>query len=460
MKLFSGTKPKVFSLLSIGQRGVGKTVFLAGSYAELRSEHHQENREQFWFDCRDSQTKKNIESILNYVARTGQYPPPTMKIINFNLSLKHRSLWGAKTLCNFQWRDIPGECCKIGNTDFQKMVLNSHGCCVFINAYELVRDPDYLPSLEELVKQVVAISSLVKQHGLKYPFALIFTQCDRLDSGSLGLPHIELQIEENLEPLISRLDAAKAKYQKFYSAIPIVSREGVSILKAKGVATPLFWLVSELKKIPNFQSQSNLGSGLKQGLSARKLLLPTPRRYISFLALAGASLLAVVAFLFFVPRPRLFTQSSEQIQTSDEPIEKYQQVLRVDPNNLDALHNLAGLYLERGQLQQAIPLFEKIVQQHPDNLEWHLTLAKLYALTGQKQKAEITYDEVLAQQKDNFTALLSKAVLRGEQGDIKTARALFQQAEKVAPTSELKAQVRTVAQSILPSTVKPLTPAQ
>ena len=458
MKLLSRTKPKVFSLLSIGQRGVGKTVFLAGSYAELHSEHHKGNRGQFWFDCRDSQTKKNIEGILSYVAQTGQYPPPTMKIINFNLSLKHRSLWGAKTLCHFQWRDIPGECCRIGNPDFQKIVMTSHGCCVFINAHDLVRDPNYLQSLEEIVKQVVAIASLVKQHGLKYPFAVIFTQCDRLDSGSLGLPHIELQIEENLQPLISRLDAAKAKYQKFYSAIPIVSRKGASSLKATGVANPLFWLVSELKKTPNFQSQSNLGSGLKQGLSARKLLLPTPGRYISFLALASASLLAVIAFLFFVPP--LFTKSREQIQASDEPIEKYEKVLQVDPKNLDALLNLANLYLERGQLDKTIPLFEKIVQQHPDNLEWHLTLAKLYGLTGQKQKAETTYDEVLAQQKNNFTALLSKAVLRGEQGDIKTARALFQQAEKAAPTSDLKAQVRTVAQSILPSTAEPLTPAQ
>ncbi len=448
MKLLFGTNPQVFSLLSIGQRGVGKTVFLAGSYAELHSTPEQENRQRLWFDCRDSQAQKNIESILSYVARTGQYPPATMKITNFNLTLKRRHLGGNKTLCHFRWWDIPGESCNMGNPDFQKMVMASHGCCVFINANALVCDPTYLQSFEEIVRQVVAIASLVNQDGLNYPFALIFTQCDQLEPGPLS----RLQIEENLQPLIARLDAVKAKYQRFYSTIPIVSDEGISSLKAAGAAAPILWLVSELKKTDNLKWRPELGSGLEQGLSTSKLFRATSQRHILSLVLASLSLLGVSAALFLTFG--LFTHSSKQAQSPEERIREYERVLQGEPNNLESLIHLSNLHLELGQLDQAIPLLEKIVQQEPENHDWHLNLAELYELTGQKQKAETAYDQILAQQENNLRALIDKALLRSEQGDIKTARTLFEQAEKAAPTGDLKAKVRAIAQSTLQPTAE------
>ena len=42
MNLQSKSHPSTYNLLSIGQRGVGKTVFLAGSYAELHQSREQE----------------------------------------------------------------------------------------------------------------------------------------------------------------------------------------------------------------------------------------------------------------------------------------------------------------------------------------------------------------------------------------------------------------------------------
>ena len=451
MNLFSKTNLKVFSLLSIGQRGVGKTVFLAGSYAELHSAPEEGNRKGLWFDCQDSLARKNIESIFSYVNRTGQYPPSTMKITNFNLTLKRRSLWGDRALCHFRWWDIPGESCDIRNPDFQKMVMASHGCCLFINADALVRDPNYLQSLEGIIKQVVAIASLVNQDGLNYTFALIFTQCDRLDPGPLS----RLQIEENLQPLITRLDAVKAKYQRFYSAIPIVSSEGVSSLKATGAAAPILWLVSQLRKTYNFQPQSNLGSALKQGISNVQNLRSNPRKLILPLTLASLGLLGAIASLF------LLTQSPKQAQAPKQRIrEEYERLLQREPDNLDALINLANLYLESRQLDQALPVMEKIVQQNPGDLDWQFNLAELYELAGEKQKAETIYDQILALEESNLKALLSKAVLRSEQGDINMARTLFMQAEKAALTDELKAKVRSLAQTALPPNTESMPPNQ
>lgn len=69
-----------FNLLSIGQRGAGKTVFLAGSYAELHpySNQYIKPQEKLWFDCQNSQVQENIDKILSYVAQVGMYPPSTL----------------------------------------------------------------------------------------------------------------------------------------------------------------------------------------------------------------------------------------------------------------------------------------------------------------------------------------------------------------------------------------------
>jgi hypothetical protein len=191
------------------------------------------------------------------------------------------------------------------------MVLGSHGCCVFINANALVNNEAYPQELENIVKQVVAIASLVGQNNLKYAFALILTKCDLLEPGPLTL----LQLEENLQPLIARLDAVKANYQRFYSAIRVVPIEGAATLRTRGAAAPLLWLVCELSKTHKFQSQQNLASGLTQSFFTGEILPPTARRYILLLILA--SLLGAITFLFFAFS--LFTLDPEQGQIKEQP---------------------------------------------------------------------------------------------------------------------------------------------
>ena len=253
MNLLSGSAPKTFRLLSIGQRGVGKTVFLAGSYAELHSDSKTSRPHQLWFDCQDTQVQENIEKIIRYIVQTGQYPSLTIKVTNFAFSLKRHRLWGAQTLCHFHWWDVPGEICNIDNPDFKKIVFASHGCCMFIDAYALVHNNTYLQQLEDIIGQVMAIANLVHLNKLKYAFALILTKCDLLEPSLLSR-----QIESGLEPLTTRLDAVRANYQTFYSHIPIDNIKGVSTLKAKGAAAPLLWLVWELSKAHNPGSTNNL----------------------------------------------------------------------------------------------------------------------------------------------------------------------------------------------------------
>lgn len=248
----SETAEPTFNLLSIGQRGVGKTVFLVGSYTELHADSQTKYKQKLWFDCQERQVQEKLDRIVNYIFQNGHYPPPTMNITNFNFTLKRRRLLGTQTLCHFHWSDIPGEICSIHNSDFRAMVTNSDGCCVFIDAYALVHNNNiYLQYLEEIVKQVMAIASLAYLHDLKYPFVVILTKCDLLE------PSRSHQLNQFLEPLTTRLDAVKASYQTFYSLIPIVCTPDAVTLKPTGAAAPLLWLAWELSQSDNLGLMQN-----------------------------------------------------------------------------------------------------------------------------------------------------------------------------------------------------------
>ncbi len=449
----SGT-PKKFNLLGIGYRGVGKTVFLAGSYAELQIGPHISPHQRLSFDCQDNVVKRNIESLLKYIAQTGNYPPPTVKITNFSFDVIHHTMLGRKTLCTFSWWDIPGESCTIQDPDFRTLLMNSHGCCLFIDSHALLRNEAYLESIEGLIKRVEAIASLVNQNRLSYPFALILTKCDLLELGALSL----VQLEEKLKPLMSRFDAVNAHYRTFYSALPLVNIGGSTVFKATNAAQPILWLTDELRQAYRFQAPQVLASGFKQifsnstkkssmaGRGLGKRILASPRNAV-VTAATGIILLGGI-FVAFLGLGQL-RLASEQLTAPEQEIQRYETILKDDPNNSDALVNLASQHTALGQYDQAIPYLEQLAQLQPQNMEVRFELAGLYALTDQSDKEEAAYDQILSQDSNNLAALTSKAKLRVAKGDPQTAKSLFAQAEKTAPTSDLKATVREIAQDTL-----------
>jgi GTPase SAR1 family protein len=252
----SSTKndPKIYSLLSIGQRGVGKTVFLIGSCIELYTNQYQENGQQLWFDCEDPEIQQTFEGILRQVAQTGQYPSATMKITNFDFTLKLRNLWGNKTLCQFRLWDPPGESCQIYNPAFLMMVLNSDGYCAFIDACTIVEranDPKALAQTFELVK---SIADMLHSNNLQHPLAIVLTKCDRL--------RFDLQdgqiLEQGIQPLQTFLEKLEVNYQIFYSSIPIVATDDGFCLKTSEAATPILWLMSKLRNTDIFSLNGDI----------------------------------------------------------------------------------------------------------------------------------------------------------------------------------------------------------
>ena len=451
MNLLSETGTEAFSFLSIGLRGVGKTVFLAGSYKELHLDRQNEIQ-QLWFESQNIQEQRNIESICNYVAQTDQYPPPTVNITDFSFSVKHRSLNGTQTLCSFRLWDIPGEICHVDNVDFKAIMTASQGCCVFIDAYALVQNNTYLQTLDDIVTLVESTADLVSLNGLEYAFALILTKCDLIEPSSFS----EQQLLSRLHPLTTRLDAQRANYQIFYSHIPIVQTAGASTLRPKGAAAPLLWLVLELSKAHNPSLRKNLlelvTPLLPNNLQPQNLVDGPQQRLFSFAGIASKVKNILGTYLLSGTRTTsLLVLAIVGLVGITSPLfVNYRQLLQDKTQDLDALMENISTLEQHGQFNQVLTLMEKLVQQKPESLELRLHLAQLYQLTGQVSKAETTYDQILVQHKNNFNALIGKAVLRSSNGDPKKAEALFAQAEETAPT-DLKAQVHAIAQKTLKS---------
>lgn len=240
----------IYSFLSIGQRGVGKTVFLAACYLEA----HQDTEQQrlLWFDCEDRDARRTIDNLLVYVAKTGEYPPATLKITNFDFLLKQRSQWGHQTLGQVRWWDVPGESCHVHNPAFTAMLNHSDGCCLFLDAPSLVQKADDSASLTKLLQPLESVVELVVHQGLSLPLAIILTKCDQLPPH----PLFWQRLKKALNPLVTRLQEWQANYQLFYSEIPIAETDGVSTLQLTRVGTPIYWLFSNIHR----SRQSKMGT--------------------------------------------------------------------------------------------------------------------------------------------------------------------------------------------------------
>jgi len=110
-----------------------------------------------------------------------------------------------------------------------------------------------------------------------------------------------------------------------------------------------------------------------------------------------------------------------------------QDIIKRDPNNLEARKLLGRIYLRslgdmqasnngsQNVLKLAIEQYEQIVKIEPDNVEDHLLLGRLYSLNKDLQKAENEFKSAVKLQPDSEEAVTTLAYLYNEEGD--TSRA-------------------------------------
>src|SRR6201997_1071147 len=106
-----------------------------------------------------------------------------------------------------------------------------------------------------------------------------------------------------------------------------------------------------------------------------------------------------------------------------------QDILKRDPNNLEAHKLLGRIYLRSlgdvqtntsgsgNVLKLAIEQYEQIIKIEPDNVDDHLLLGRLYRLDNELQKAEAEFKTAVKIQPTSEEAVTTLAYLYNEEGD-------------------------------------------
>jgi tetratricopeptide (TPR) repeat protein len=97
------------------------------------------------------------------------------------------------------------------------------------------------------------------------------------------------------------------------------------------------------------------------------------------------------------------------------------EVIRLDPNNMDASHKLAWLLLSLGRFDECISFIEKTKQSHTLTVSLRVMLGDAYSKKGEPDKAEASYLSAINDQNDNADALIGLARIFQARGDNKNA---------------------------------------
>jgi len=89
----------------------------------------------------------------------------------------------------------------------------------------------------------------------------------------------------------------------------------------------------------------------------------------------------------------------------DGAVAKYLRAIRVDPMFVEAHHNVAQLYMERGDFASAIDHFAEVLHFDPNHVSANLNLARIYAAQGNKVAAKQCLDRILSVSPGNPQAL-------------------------------------------------------
>ncbi|MGH9530337.1 MAG: tetratricopeptide repeat protein [Terriglobales bacterium] len=111
-----------------------------------------------------------------------------------------------------------------------------------------------------------------------------------------------------------------------------------------------------------------------------------------------------------------------------DAVQEAQDILKRDPNNLEAHKLLGRIYLRSlGDMQSgtgsdnvlkaAIDQYEQIVKIEPDNADDHLLLGRLYQLNKNLRKAEAEFKTAIKLQPDSEEAITTLALLYNDEGD-------------------------------------------
>ena len=118
---------------------------------------------------------------------------------------------------------------------------------------------------------------------------------------------------------------------------------------------------------------------------------------------------------------------------TDEAIGYYKKAIEVDPCDVEAYLNLGSVFIDKGEFGNAVSFFSKALQISPDSLEIRFNLGLALVNSGKFEEAVKIYEEVLRNQPRSAFAHNDFGILLFRQGKFDDAIAHLNQAIRIDP---------------------------
>lgn len=130
-------------------------------------------------------------------------------------------------------------------------------------------------------------------------------------------------------------------------------------------------------------------------------------------------------------RAALFDQSYY-----DKASEAWAHVLKLDPENLDALRGIGDIDYDLQRYDQATAAYEHFLKLRPDDPEVLTDLGTMYLYTGNADQAIAKYKKAISLKPDLFQPYYNLGIAYGEGGDKADAAVAFTKAISLAPDDD------------------------
>jgi Flp pilus assembly protein TadD len=139
----------------------------------------------------------------------------------------------------------------------------------------------------------------------------------------------------------------------------------------------------------------------------------------------------------------------------------YAHVLKLDPENLDALRGMGNIDFDQRKFDQAIAAYEHYLAKKPDDPDVRTDLATMYLSTDNADQAVVQYKKVLATHPQFFEAAFNLGVAYSQMNKGGEARLAFDAALKMAPDADTRGRVNQMIASLAqaPSGAPPIADA-
>jgi len=113
----------------------------------------------------------------------------------------------------------------------------------------------------------------------------------------------------------------------------------------------------------------------------------------------------------------------------------YNQVLKINPNHINALNNLGGLFKQLGETKTAKSFYNKTVKINPNFADGHNNLGIIYRELGDHQKAVSCYKKTIEINPTHINSYNNLGIILEELGEYKKALSYYEKGIEINPNN-------------------------